>query len=103
MFNIGLGEMLLLAVLGLLVFGPDRLPEAVSKGMEMLRQLREMATNARNQITDAAGIDGAEATKTLNELRDLHPRRLASSVLDPEPTPKKAAPSSSTDLDPDLA
>jgi len=104
-FNIGFGELLLIAVLGLLVFGPDRLPEAVRKGTAMLQQLRTMALDARRQVSDAAGLDETGTSETLNDLRDLHPRRIASSVLapaDPAEADTGASPQRSAGIDPDL-
>lgn len=99
MFNIGFGEILLIAVIGLLVFGPDRLPDAVRRVAGMLRQVRELAAAAREQVVDAAGIDDAESARVLSDLRDLDPRRIASSVLEPEP-PSHAPRHRSTGLDP---
>jgi len=103
-FNIGFGEMLLIAVLGLLVFGPDRLPEAVKKGSQAVRQLREMASSARKQVTDAAGLDDAETAKVVADIRDLHPRRIASSVLEPieGPAQERKPDVRSSGIDPDL-
>jgi sec-independent protein translocase protein TatB len=105
-FNIGVGELLLLAVLGLLVFGPDRLPEAVRRGSALLAQLRTMAVDARKQVSDAAGLDDAETSQILQDLQDLHPRRIAGSVLNPAPTPtadpKGPAGTRSSGVDPDL-
>ena len=46
MFDIGLGEILVLAVVGLLVFGPDRLPKAAADAGRWIRQIKEMAANA---------------------------------------------------------
>lgn len=105
MFNIGFGELLLIAVLGLLVFGPDRLPDAVRRGSALLGQLRGMAEQARKQVSDAAGIDEAETTRVLQDLQELHPRRVAGSVLSPaaEPRAEEAKGlSRSTGVDPDL-
>lgn len=102
MFNIGFGELLIIAVLGLLVFGPDRLPEAIRNGAQWLRQLREMAVQARKQVTDAAGLDEAETARVVADLRDLHPRRIASSVLDPAAEEPAAPDRKSTGIDPDL-
>ena len=105
MFNIGFGELLLIAVLGLLVFGPDRLPDAVRRGSALLGQLRGMAEQARKQVSDAAGIDEAETTKVLQDLQELHPRRVAGSVLNPAAEPRgeeREGPSRSTGVDPDL-
>ena len=105
-FNVGFGEIVMIAVVGLLVFGPDRLPEAVRRGMALLRQARELATQARQQVAEAAGVDDAEAARVVGDLRDLHPRRLASSVLNPaDPASEPPAPgpeARSTGIDPDL-
>ncbi len=106
-FNIGFGELLLIAVLGLLVFGPDRLPEAVRRGSALVGQLRVMATQARQQVSDAAGLDDAETARVLQDLQDLHPRRVAGSVLNPAAEPgadrRSTGPSRSTGVDPDLS
>ncbi len=82
MFNIGLGEMVLLVLIGLLVFGPEKLPKAIADGMRMVRQLRDLAANARRDLSDAAGIDLESANGLVNDLRDLHPRRLVGGLLD---------------------
>lgn len=107
MFNIGLGEILALAVLGLLVFGPDKLPAAVSRGMALLRQVRGAAVDARQQMSTAAGIDDDQAKDLVRDLQSLHPRRIAASVLDPEaPAAKDPAAGAARPLpqalDPDL-
>lgn len=91
MFDIGLGELLVLGVLALVVFGPDQLPKAAASAGKWVRQLREMATSARKEIGDSAGLDGL--TSDLQALRDLHPKRLMASALD---EPKAAAPPSAT-------
>lgn len=53
MFGIGFSEMLILAVIALLVFGPKRLPEigsAVGKGLKEFKE----AVNGTNTVTVAA-------------------------------------------------
>lgn len=58
--NIGPGELILLLVIILVIFGPGRLPEignAVGKG---IREFRKAATD----VTDAAKIDGPPAAPT---------------------------------------
>lgn len=59
MFDVGLGEMLVLAVVGLLVFGPDRLPEMARQAASWLRDLRAMVSKARSEVTDSLGVDPA--------------------------------------------
>ncbi len=83
LFDIGLGELLLIAVLALLVFGPDRLPRAAADAAKLLRQVRTAATSARRDLVDAAGLDGQdELSSALRDLKDLDPRRVLGSILD---------------------
>jgi len=51
-FNIGPMELLVLALIGLIVIGPDKLPSLARDAARMLRGLREMATGARTQLRD---------------------------------------------------
>lgn len=81
MFDIGIGEILVLAVVGLLVFGPERLPKAAADAARMLRNVRAMAANARKDLADSAGLDLTGAADSVRGLADLHPRRLASSLF----------------------
>jgi sec-independent protein translocase protein TatB len=69
--NLGLPEILLLAVIGLLVFGPERLPKAAADAGRFLRQLRQMARNATNELKTELGPEFAEL-----DIASLHPRRL---------------------------
>lgn len=80
MFDIGLGEILVLLVLGLLIFGPDRLPKSVADLSRTVRQLRQMASAAKRDLSDSAGLDLAETKEALTGLADLHPRRLLQSL-----------------------
>ena len=82
MFDIGLGEIILLALVGLLVFGPERLPRAAADAARTLKSVRAMASNARKDLADSAGVDLSDAQDALNDLRDLHPKRLAQSFLE---------------------
>ena len=85
MFDIGVGELLALAVVGLLIFGPEKLPKAAADAGRWIRQMREMATNARKELSDSAGVDFSGAMDSVREFRDLHPKRLAAGVFDDDP------------------
>jgi sec-independent protein translocase protein TatB len=91
MFDIGMGEFLVIAVIAVLILGPDRLPKAIAEGSRWLRALRDQAANARREIVSAADLDPAmtdDLRQTMSQLSELHPRRLASSILsDVTPTP----------------
>jgi sec-independent protein translocase protein TatB len=67
--QVGWGEILVLLVLGLFVFGPERLPKVAQDAGRMLRQLRRMATGVRDDIRAELGPEVADL-----DLRTLHPK-----------------------------
>lgn len=78
MFNIGWAEFLVLAVAGLFFFGPDRLPTAAAWLGRTVKQVRDYATGAREQLRSELGPEFDELRQPLHDLRglrDLHPRR----------------------------
>jgi sec-independent protein translocase protein TatB len=78
-FDIGTGELLALAVLALLVLGPEKLPQYAAEAARFIRQLRKMANEARTEVTRELGpeLEGLD-------LRDLNPRSLVRKhLLDP--------------------
>lgn len=78
-FDMGIGELLMIGVVGLIVFGPDRLPRVAAQAAQFLRQLRDQANQAKASIIEAADIDES----TLRDLRDLDPRRVMREVSNP--------------------
>lgn len=64
-FNIGLGEMLLIFVIALLVFGPERLPELARQTARFVNQLRGMA----DEVQRAIMTEQEEITRPFNETR----------------------------------
>jgi sec-independent protein translocase protein TatB len=70
MFHVGLGEVIVIAVVALFVVGPERLPKYAAEAGRMLRQLRRMAKQASATVREELGPDFADV-----ELADLHPRR----------------------------
>jgi sec-independent protein translocase protein TatB len=67
--GVGWGEIVVLLLIGLFVFGPDRLPKAARDAARLLRQLRQMATGVRNDIRSELGPELADL-----DLRTLHPK-----------------------------
>lgn len=94
MFDIGIGEILILAVLGLLVFGPERLPKAAADAARMLRNVRSMASSARKDLADSAGMDFSDAKDAMNEISQFHPRRMMRGIFEDDDD-EDATPSSS--------
>lgn len=73
-FDIGFGEFFMLAVLGLIVVGPERLPTYAAQAARFMRQLRGQVSDAKTAIIDAAAID----SDTLRDIKDLDPRKILS-------------------------
>ncbi|WP_435768875.1 sec-independent translocase [Nocardioides sp. SYSU DS0651] len=71
MFGIGFGELVMIAFVAVLVFGPDRLPDLARQAGRFLRQLRRFATNARDELRSELGPEYADL-----ELTDLDPRAI---------------------------
>ncbi len=89
MFDVGGWELFVLVIAALFVFGPDRLPQVTAQAVRALRQLRAMASGAREQLTDAIGpeLNDLDVMKDLrdlnqlNQLRKLDPRAMIANAL----------------------
>ena len=64
--NIGGWELIVIVLVGLFIFGPDKLPKAIGDGIRMLRTVRNMARNATGDLSRELG--------TTVELEDLNPK-----------------------------
>jgi sec-independent protein translocase protein TatB len=74
-FNIGPLELVVLALVGIIVLGPDRIPGVARDAARMIRQLRDTATGARSQLKNELGPEFADVgLDSLRELRSLNPR-----------------------------
>lgn len=89
----GFGEILVLAVLGLLVIGPDKLPEYIRSGLKLFNQFRTTATKARDEIVESAGLKDLGS-----DLTQLNPKKLVSEVLKEKPTDSKDGKNYSSDI-----
>ena len=69
MFGIGPLEVVVIAIVAILVFGPDRLPEFARTAGRVLRQVRQLVSNAQNDLRSELGPEFANL-----ELQDLNPR-----------------------------
>jgi sec-independent protein translocase protein TatB len=70
MFGINFWEFLLLLIVALAVFGPDKMPDVARQAGRFLRTARTMLNNARAELNQELGSEFSD----LN-LRDLDPRR----------------------------
>jgi sec-independent protein translocase protein TatB len=68
-FDLSFAKLLVLAVLALVIFGPDRLPKLARQLGRAFRDLRRLADKARADLQEGLGPEFADF-----ELTDLHPR-----------------------------
>ncbi|MDP9023015.1 MAG: Sec-independent protein translocase protein TatB [Actinomycetota bacterium] len=57
MGNVGFQELLVIAVLALLVFGPDRLPELARQAGKALTRVREETSRSMAELKQAADLE----------------------------------------------
>jgi sec-independent protein translocase protein TatB len=76
MFDIGLPEFAVLAIVAVFVFGPERLPEVARQAARMMKSARKMLASAKAQVADELGPEYANL-----DLRDLNPRALVQKHL----------------------
>jgi sec-independent protein translocase protein TatB len=92
MFDIGLPEFVVLALLALIVFGPDRLPTMAVQAAKLLKSLRAKASAATADLT--AGLDLPDVGQMASKLQSVTPLGLVNSVLSDSsasvPTPSAA-------------
>jgi sec-independent protein translocase protein TatB len=69
-FGVGLPEFLVIFVVAILVFGPDRLPDFARQAGRFLRQVKNFTNAARDDLRNELGPEFADL-----ELSDLDPRK----------------------------
>jgi sec-independent protein translocase protein TatB len=89
-FGIGLPELMVIVVVAIVVFGPDRLPEFARQAGRFVRQVRQFTQAARDDIRTELGPEFADF-----ELTDLDPRRAMRKYIqdawdeDDDPAPQR--------------
>lgn len=71
MFDIGGGEIIGLAILGMILVGPDRLPQAAADAARFIKKVRNFTTGAGDELKKNLG-PGFEDL----DIRDLNPKTL---------------------------
>ncbi len=99
-FDIGAGEILGLAILGMMLVGPERLPKLAVEAARWVKKLRGYATTATTELRENLG-PGFEDLQP----KDLNPKtfmkKQLTDLLDEEPVkPKGNRPAPM--IDPDL-
>ena len=99
-FDIGAGEILGLAILGMILVGPERLPKIAVEAAQWVKKARGLATKATSELRENLG-PGFEDLQP----KDLNPRTFVkkqiSELLEDEP-PKPKVKRPTAVIDPDL-
>ena len=86
MLDVNGWEFVLLIVIGVVVLGPERLPEYAAKLGRLVRQARAMAEGARGQLREQMGPEFDDIN-----WRQYDPRRIVrEALLDPTPLDSQA-------------
>jgi sec-independent protein translocase protein TatB len=68
--DLSVWKILVLAVIALIIFGPERLPGLAAQAGRALRELRRMADGARTELQESLGPEFTQF-----DLNDLNPKR----------------------------
>lgn len=71
MFDVGFLELAVIALVAIVVLGPDKLPDLARQAAHLLHRARGLAHNARDELRTELGPDYADL-----QLRDLDPRSI---------------------------
>ena len=82
MFDVGFSELVLILLVGLLVFGPTRLPSLVKDVTHVVRRIRQGVNSAKSEIErefqiiemrDSLLAERQRVEKEINALQPVHP------------------------------
>lgn len=99
MFDIGLPELFVIALIALIVFGPERLPEMASQLAKWINAVRAQANSATAELKKSADVAGL--SEIANDFKGLTPRGLLSDSINPSGNPASGTPEVKVVFDPD--
>ncbi len=81
MFGINLGEFTVIAVIALIVIGPERLPRYAEQLGRLVREGRKMALGLREQVREEIGPEFDDVDWRKLDPRQYDPRRIVKDAL----------------------
>lgn len=79
MFNIDASELILLLILGVVMFGPEKLPMFARKAARVFVAVRNIANNAQTQLREELGPEYSDL-----KLEDLNPKKFVAKHMHEE-------------------
>lgn len=83
-FGLTIEKLLLIGIIALFLIGPDRLPGYSAQFGRLIRQLRTMATGARDRMREELGPDFDDMDWKKLDPRQYDPRRIIREALQDE-------------------
>ncbi|MNW27140.1 sec-independent translocase [compost metagenome] len=81
LFGINGGEFIVLAVLAVVILGPEKLPEYAKKLANLVKEVRRMANGAKEQLREEVGDEVADIDWKKLDPRQYDPRRIIKEAL----------------------
>ncbi|WP_404285879.1 sec-independent translocase [Glutamicibacter arilaitensis] len=75
------GEFIILAILAVVILGPEKLPEYAKKLANLVKELRRMANGAKEQLREEVGDEVADMDWRKLDPRQYDPRRIIKEAL----------------------
>jgi sec-independent protein translocase protein TatB len=101
LFDLGTGELLGLAILGMILVGPERLPRLASDAAKLVKKLRNVANSATAELRENLGPGFEDLQPS-----DLNPKtfikKQITDAMVQDDEPQKRNPTYESKIDPDL-
>lgn len=75
------GEFIILAIIAVVVLGPEKLPDYAKKLANLVKELRRMANGAKEQLREEVGDEVADIDWRKLDPRQYDPRRIIKEAL----------------------
>jgi sec-independent protein translocase protein TatB len=92
-FDLSITKLLVLAVIALIIFGPNELPRIARQAGRALRDLRQIAEGAKADLREGLGPEFQDF-----DFEDLNPRRFVQKHLFDDPEPEAAGDGAADDV-----
>ena len=99
-FDIGAGEILGLAILGMILVGPERLPKIAVEAAQWVKKARGLATKATAELRENLGPGFEDLQPKYLNPRTFVKKQIADLMDEETPKPKVKKPAAM--IDPDL-
>lgn len=84
-FGLTIEKLLLIGIIAIFLIGPDRLPAYSAQFARLIRNLRDMASGAKNRMRDELGPDFDDVDWKKLDPRQYDPRRIIREALQETP------------------